>query len=119
MSRRSSWVVAGCCRASLRRILVHAFQSTVSSRSAQAFWRTVTVKIGYNDFRQTTHSRSQSAAVITNDDLRRAALKLIRSLFPPAKGIRLVGVTVPNFAELAAATAAEAVELPIFEGAAA
>ncbi len=58
--------------------------------------RTVTVKIKWADFQQSTRTRSQ-AYVDSRDDLRAAALTLIRSVFPPRKGVRLVGVTVSNF----------------------
>jgi DNA polymerase-4 len=63
----------------------------------QAFGRTVTVKIKFQDFRQITRSRSHQGAVDTHDLLRTASLDLVRSIYPPAKGIRLVGVTVSNF----------------------
>ena len=65
----------------------------------QAFGRTVTVKVKYGDFRQITRSRSQPGAVTTREELHGSALALIRSVLPPEKGIRLVGVTVSNFAE--------------------
>jgi len=64
---------------------------------AGAFGRTVTVKIKFADFRQVTRSKSFADAVTSQDHLRRASLDLVRSLFPPAKGIRLAGVTVSNF----------------------
>jgi DNA polymerase IV len=64
---------------------------------SSAFGRTVTVKIKFADFRQITRSRSFSAVVNCKDHLRRASLDLVRSVFPPDKGIRLVGVTVSNF----------------------
>ncbi len=63
----------------------------------QAFGRTVTVKIKYRDFRQITRSRSHQGAVDTQGLLRAACLDLVRSVYPPEKGIRLVGVTVSNF----------------------
>jgi DNA polymerase-4 len=63
----------------------------------QAFGRTVTVKIKYQDFRQITRSRSHQGAVVTQGLLRTASLDLVRSVYPPEKGIRLVGVTVSNF----------------------
>ena len=65
--------------------------------SARAFGRTVTVKVKFADFQQVTRSRSYPGAVTRHAQLRQAALDLIRSLFPPGKGIRLVGVTVSNF----------------------
>jgi DNA polymerase IV len=64
---------------------------------AQEFGRTVTVKVKFGDFQQITRSRSYAASIRTGDDLRRTSLDLIRSIFPPEKGIRLVGVTVSNF----------------------
>jgi DNA polymerase-4 len=76
---------------------------------AQAYGRTVTVKIKFADFRQVTRSRSFAAAVMCRDHLRRVSLDLVRSLFPPALGIRLVGVTVSNFEGQSAPH-----ELPLF-----
>ncbi|MBC9033940.1 DNA polymerase IV [Sphingomonas sp. JC676] len=64
---------------------------------AQAFGRTVTVKIKYGDFQQITRSRSVSGLVDTYALLRETSLLLIRSVLPTPKGIRLVGVTVSNF----------------------
>lgn len=64
---------------------------------AQMFGRTVTVKAKFADFRQVTRSRSFPAAVDQAEPLRAASLELVRSLFPPRLGIRLVGVTVSNF----------------------
>ena len=59
--------------------------------------RTVTVKIKWADFQQSTRSRSLEAPIDSRDRLHEVALSLIRSVFPPAKGIRLVGVTLSNF----------------------
>lgn len=59
--------------------------------------RTVTVKIKWADFQQSTRSRSLGAAVESRAGLHEASLALIRSVFPPPKGIRLVGVTLSNF----------------------
>jgi DNA polymerase-4 len=39
--------------------------------------------------------------------IREAGLSLIRSVFPPPKGVRLVGVTLSNFAAEAASLAVE------------
>ena len=64
---------------------------------AQAFGRTVTVKVKFADFRQITRSRSHAGVVSEHAQLRQASLDLIRSVSPPAKGVRLVGVTVSNF----------------------
>jgi DNA polymerase-4 len=75
---------------------------------AQAFGRTVTVKVKFANFRLITRSRSHASALAAQDALRRASLDLIRSIYPPRTGIRLVGVTVSNFG----AGAAE--DLPLF-----
>lgn len=77
--------------------------------AAQAFGRTVTVKVKYNDFQQITRSRSATRPVRSRDDLHAAALALVRSVLPTDKGIRLVGVTVSNF------EAAEDNALPLFD----
>jgi DNA polymerase-4 len=69
--------------------------------------RTVTVKIKWADFQQSTRSRSAPRAVGSQGELRAAARALIDSVLPPPKGVRLVGVTLSNFAAEAAASAAE------------
>jgi DNA polymerase-4 len=78
--------------------------------TTQAFGRTVTVKVKFADFRQVTRSRSYPGAVVTHALLRQASLDLIRLVFPPEKGIRLVGVMVSNFE----APMAEDNGLPLF-----
>jgi DNA polymerase-4 len=64
---------------------------------AGAFGRTVTVKIKYADFRQSTRSRTLAQPVTGQAPLRQVSIELVRSTFPPAKGIRLLGVTLSNF----------------------
>ncbi|WP_375381097.1 DNA polymerase IV [uncultured Sphingomonas sp.] len=64
---------------------------------AQAFGRTVTVKVKFGDFRQITRGRSHAGAVADQPTLRQSSLDLVRSIYPPETGIRLVGVTVSNF----------------------
>ena len=59
--------------------------------------RTVTVKIKWADFQQSTRSRSMELPIESQGRLNEVALTLIRSVLPPAKGIRLVGVTLSNF----------------------
>jgi DNA polymerase-4 len=77
---------------------------------ARAFGRTVTVKIKYADFRQATRSRTLPAAVASQEALRGVSIELVRTVFPPAKGIRLVGVTLSSF-DVAETTASEQLEL--------
>jgi DNA polymerase-4 len=79
---------------------------------AQAFGRTVTVKIKFQNFRQITRSRSHPAAIADQSLLRQASLDLVRSIYPPESDIRLVGVTVSNFE--APAAEEEAPALPLF-----
>ena len=62
--------------------------------------RTVTVKIKWADFQQATRSQSYPRALESRAQLREASLALIRSVYPTEKGIRLVGVTMSNFAPL-------------------
>jgi DNA polymerase-4 len=62
-----------------------------------ALARTVTVKIKWADFQQATRSRSLPSPVSDHQTLRQTSLDLIRSVYPPRLGIRLVGVTLSNF----------------------
>lgn len=59
--------------------------------------RTVTVKVKWADFQQSTRSKSVTGVVASRARLHEVSLDLVRSVFPPAKGIRLVGVTLSNF----------------------
>lgn len=63
---------------------------------AGSLGRTVTVKVKWADFQQSTRSRSFAEPVATKARLREISRLLIRSLYPPAKGVRLVGVTISN-----------------------
>jgi len=56
--------------------------------------RTVTVKIKWADFQQATRSRSMTGCVGSLEALTAVALDLVRSVYPPRMGIRLVGVTL-------------------------
>jgi DNA polymerase-4 len=72
--------------------------------------RTITVKIKWADFQISTRSRSMQMTIQTREKLNQLALDLIRSAFPPPKGIRLVGVTLSNFQ---LESGSEAAELPL------
>ena len=63
----------------------------------QMFGQTVTVKIKYADFRQATRSRTLRVPVCTHQELKEVSVALVRSVYPVAMGIRLVGVTVSSF----------------------
>jgi DNA polymerase-4 len=64
--------------------------------------RTVTVKIKWADFQQASRSRTLAHVVGDLATLRQTSLDLIRSVFPPRLGIRLVGVTLSSFDQDAA-----------------
>ncbi len=70
---------------------------------AQAYGRTITVKIKYADFRIATRSRTFHAPVESRDTLHESSLALTRSVYPLTTGVRLVGVTVSNFEDADAA----------------
>jgi DNA polymerase-4 len=74
------------------------------------FGRTVTVKIKYADFRQATRSRTLPAAVASRESLREVSIGLVRTVLPPANGIRLLGVTLSSF-ERAGDAGAEQLDL--------
>jgi DNA polymerase IV len=69
--------------------------------------RTVTVKIKWADFQISSRSRSMEAPIEARTKLHELALELIRSVFPPPKAIRLVGVTLSNFRSITASSEAE------------
>jgi DNA polymerase IV len=69
--------------------------------------RTVTVKIKWADFQLSTRSQSMESAIQTRHGLHEVALGLIRSVFPPPKGVRLVGVTLSNFQSQSGSEGAE------------
>ena len=59
--------------------------------------RTVTVKVKYADFQQVTRSRSVHEAIIARTIFEEMSVDLSRPLFPPRRGVRLLGVTLSNF----------------------
>jgi len=59
--------------------------------------RTVTLKVTYTDFQKITRSRTAVAPFAAADELESAARALLDPLFPSAKGIRLLGVTLSSF----------------------
>ena len=65
--------------------------------------RTVTVKVKWADFQQSTRSRSQSEPVASRQTLHEVSRVLVRSLYPPSQGVRLVGVSLSNLETTGAA----------------
>ncbi len=58
--------------------------------------RTVTLKVKYFDFQIITRSRTLPAAVACEEELGRTGVQLLAELMPPAKGVRLLGLTLSN-----------------------
>jgi DNA polymerase-4 len=67
--------------------------------------RTVTVKVKYANFRQITRRRSCTEPVTSRAAVEQLSLDLLEPLFPPARGVRLLGVALSNFDTSAAAEA--------------
>jgi len=59
--------------------------------------RTVTIKIKWADFKQSTKSKSFKDIIKSRNQIQEISLDLIRSVFPLQKSIRLVGVTLSKF----------------------
>jgi DNA polymerase-4 len=76
---------------------------------ANAFGRTVTVKVKFSDFQIITRSQSFPSAIAQGEALRQVSIALVRTVLPAPKGIRLLGVTVSNFDQDAGTQA-----LPLF-----
>jgi DNA polymerase-4 len=66
-------------------------------RGSDLVARTVTVKVKYADFQQITRGRSVADGVASQAMLEEIGLDLLRPLFPPPRGVRLLGVTLSNF----------------------
>ena len=69
------------------------------SENAGTVGRTVTLKVKYADFHQVTRSRTEPTPVASRSQLERQSLALLELLFPVAKGIRLLGVTLSALGE--------------------
>jgi DNA polymerase-4 len=59
-----------------------------------------------------TRSRTLPATVTSQETLRDVSIGLVRTVFPPAKGIRLVGATLSSF-ERPNSTSSEQLELDL------
>jgi DNA polymerase-4 len=64
--------------------------------------RTVTVKVKYADFQQITRSRSCVDAIASRTTIEQLCFDLLRPLFPPELGVRLLGVTLSSLDDPAA-----------------
>ena len=61
--------------------------------------RTVTLKVKYQDFRISTRARSLDRPVAGREEFLDIGCALLRTLLPPRKGIRLLGLTLSNLSE--------------------
>lgn len=61
--------------------------------------RTVTLKVKFSDFRIITRSRTLPQLVASEAEIAAIVEELMRPLFPVAKGIRLLGVTLSSLGE--------------------
>ena len=69
--------------------------------------RTVTLKVKYADFQSITRSRTVSAPIGSQSELAETSHVLLGPLFPLAKGIRLLGVSLSSLGEIEEAATTE------------
>ena len=60
--------------------------------------RTVTLKVKFADFELISRSRTMTSAVGSRDELSDVSAELLKALFPMAKAVRLLGISVSGFA---------------------
>lgn len=58
--------------------------------------RTITIKVKFADFRQITRSRTGQAQIGTRGEIEQLGDALLEPLFPVARGIRLLGVSLSS-----------------------
>ena len=75
--------------------------------------RSVTLKVKYADFQIITRSRTEPSPFATADEIVTKIHALLEPLFPTAKGIRLLGVTLSSFIDEAASGPADQFQLEI------
>jgi DNA polymerase-4 len=66
---------------------------------AEIHGRTVTLKVKYADFQQITRSRTGQSLFSTRAEIEQLSCALLEPLFPVAKGIRLLGITLSSLSE--------------------
>ncbi len=69
------------------------------AKSKQISGRTVTLKVKYADFQQITRSRTSASSISNLDELVGVSRALLDGVFPVAKGIRLLGVSLSSLSE--------------------
>ena len=60
--------------------------------------RTVTLKVKFANFRQITRSRTGQMQIGTRGELEQLGNALLEPLFPVAKGVRLLGISLSSLA---------------------
>jgi DNA polymerase-4 len=61
--------------------------------------RTVTLKVKFANFQQITESRTRQMQIKTRSELEELSNALLEPLFPVARGVRLLGVSLSSLAE--------------------
>jgi DNA polymerase-4 len=62
--------------------------------------KTVTLKVKYADFTQITRARTGDRSFLLADEIEEAVALLLKALFPPPKGVRLLGVTLSSLEKI-------------------
>jgi DNA polymerase-4 len=61
--------------------------------------KTVTLKVKYADFQQVTRSRTNKSPISTQEELEGLSYELLNSIFPAAKGVRLLGISLSSLGD--------------------
>ncbi|MBN9333198.1 MAG: hypothetical protein J0I64_06990 [Devosia sp.] len=69
-----------------------------ASEKRGLFGRTATLKVKYADFEQITRSKSIASSFRDREELAAVVEQLLNQAFPPKTPVRLLGVTMSNFA---------------------
>ena len=60
--------------------------------------RTITLKVKFSNFQQITRSRTGQVQIMTRSELDQLSNALLESLFPVARGVRLLGISLSSLA---------------------
>jgi DNA polymerase-4 len=63
---------------------------------ANAFGKSITLKIKFTDFESITRSRTTQIAVFEKDFLAKISYEMLNNLLPMPRGVRLIGLTFSN-----------------------
>ncbi len=62
--------------------------------------KTVTMKVKYADFQQVTRSRTSKTVISNQAEVQKISADLLGSIFPVAKGIRLLGISLSSLGDV-------------------